>query len=472
MHASTISLLPRHLFARLSRLLNLHTLPDGPLRFLLFLFLNVLSWQCLIGPVLVLHARALGIDRRAVGVLFSLLYFAGGLGILTKPLAERYGSKRVLMAGWTARNLLVMPIILTPVVLHAAGPRAAAVLLFATISLFCITRSLAGIAWSSWLHEIVPPILLGRFYTAETMMTRLLAVVFGVFAFFALGRHPDVWRFAAIAACGVLFGLVSLRMLRRVPGGEPVVKHSARMQGSYRLVFRDRMFMLFTGCATLYSMVYVGMSLLLTLALRDQLGIGAGTILLLTSCGNLLAIATTTRWRRVADRHGSPVVMAGNGLLVACCLLALGFMQPGRAPLPILVLVCALIPVAESGNYVAVSRGYMLRMRPRLRHACNAVWSACTQLFSGAAAVLMGIWLQSGREIAFRTAAWGLGLLMLGAIGVALFLPVPRTDAARGASPVYNPARPFRSLACILRYVLRPARTRINLENETDGSRV
>ncbi|NLF22672.1 MAG: MFS transporter, partial [Lentisphaerae bacterium] len=275
----------------------------------------------------------------------------------------------------------------------------------------------------------------------------------------------------AIAACGVLFGLVSLRMLRRVPGGEPVAQHTARMQGRYRLVFRDRMFMSFTGCATIFGMAYVGLSLLLTLALRDQLGIGAGTILLLTSFGNILAIATTARWRRVADRHGSPIVMAGNGLLIVGCLLALGFMQPGRAPLPILVLICALIPIAESGNYVATSRGYMLRMRPRLRHACNAVWSACTQIFGGIAAILVGFWLQSGRAIAFRTAAWGLALLMLAAIGVALYLPVPRADSARGASPVYDPARPFRSLALILRYVLRPARTRINLENGTDGSR-
>lgn len=163
--------------------------------------------------------------------------------------------------------------------------------------------------------------------------------------------------------------------------------------------------------------------------------------------------------------------LAGIGLLIVGCLLALGFMQPGRAPLPILVLICALITIAESGNYVATSRGYMLRMRPRLRHACNAVWSACTQIFGGIAAILVGFWLQSGRAIAFRTAAWGLALLMLAAIGVALYLPVPRADSARGASPVYDPARPFRSLALILRYVLRPARTRINLENGTDGSR-
>jgi MFS family permease len=444
----------------LTRQLHLHVMPDGARRFLAFLFLNVLSWQCLIGTVMVLHARALGIGRGAVGLLFSLLYFAGCLGVITKPLAEHYGSKRVLMAGWTARNLLVLPIVLTPVVFHYGGRGPAAVLLFATISLFCITRSMAGIAWSSWLHEIVPTYQLGRFYTLETVMTRLLTVVFGILAFLVLGRQPPLWRFAAIAAAGVAFGLFSLRLLRRVPGGEPVAgSRRGLTRGGYRLVFRDRMFMGFLFCSTLFGMIYTGLTLLVALTLRDQLGIGAGTILLLTSFGNVLAMFTTPRWQRVADRHGSPVVMAANGLLIVLCLGVLGSLRAGRAPLPLLALACALIPIAESGNYMAVSRGFMLRMRPRVRHAYNAVWSAGTQVFYGASAVFLGFWLQAGTPSHFRGAAWGYALLMLAAMWIALHLPVPRRDSSRGASPVYDPAHPLRSLGQVLRYVLRPARS-------------
>ncbi len=455
--SKTIPLRPALLM--LARQSHLHVLPAGARRFLAFLFLNVLSWQCLIGTVMVLHARALGIGRGAVGLLFSLLYFAGCLGVVTKPLAERYGSKRVLMAGWTARNLLVLPIVLTPVLFHYRGRGPAAALLFATISLFCITRSMAGIAWSSWLHEIVPPCHLGRFYTLETVMTRLLAVAFGVFAFLALGRNPPLWRFSAIAACGVAFGLFSLRLLRRVPGGGPVARSQNLLFGGYRLVFRDRMFLGFLACATLAGAVYIGMSLLVTLMLRDLLGIGAGAILLLTSFGNILAMFTSPRWRRVADRHGSPVVMAANGLLIAVCLAVLGFMRAGHAPLLLLVPACALIPVAESGNYVAVSRGFMLRMKPRMRHAYNAVWSAVTQIASGISAVFIGFWLQAGAPAHFRAAAWCYAALMLGTMVFALHLPVPRRDSPRGASPVYDPSHPLRSIARVLGYVLRPARS-------------
>ena len=218
--------------------------------------------------------------------------------------------------------------------------------------------------------------------------------------------------------------------------------------------------------AALFTIVYTGMALFIALLLRDQLGIGAGLILLLTSFGNILAIPATTRWRRVADRHGSPVVMAANGVIVLACLTLLGFVGAGWAPLPLLVVICALIPITESGNYVAVSRGYMLRMKPRVRHACNAVWSAGTQLLAGCSAIFMGYWLKAGETSHYRSAAWGYAALMAVAIWIALHLPVPHLDAPRDASPVYDPAHPFRSLGRVIRYVLRPARSRIIMEED------
>ncbi len=435
----------------------------GPRRFLGFLFLNVLSWQCLVGGVLVLHARALGIDRGAVGVLYSLLSFAGMLGILTKALAERYGSKRVLMAGWTVRNLLVLPVVLTPWVLARWGAGAAAALLFVTAGLFCVTRSLAGIAWSSWLHEIIPPGQLGRFFATETVMTRLLAVAFGLFAFVVLGDQPPIWRFSAVAALGVIFGLLSVRVLRNVPGGGPSARSSEPAWGGYGEVLGDRMFMGYLGCVGWFGFVYTGMALLVLLFLRDQLLMGPGLILLLTTCGNLLAVPTSMRWRRIADRHGSAAVMAAAGLLVVACLIVLACLRPGRAPVLLVAAVCALLPVAESGNYVAANRGYMLRMRPELRHATNAIWSAVLAVPSGISAVLMGFWLRGDAVMHYALAAWGYAAIMLIGVWFCLKMPVPAADRGAGESDVHDPRRPFRSLLRALGYVLRPGSSVVHI---------
>ena len=81
----------RPLLQSLIQLLHLDTMPEAARLFLAFLFLNVLSWQCLIGTVMVLHARAIGIGAGAVGLLISMLYFEGVMGEVTNPQAERYG---------------------------------------------------------------------------------------------------------------------------------------------------------------------------------------------------------------------------------------------------------------------------------------------------------------------------------------------------------------------------------------------
>lgn len=442
-------------------------LDNAPRRFLAFQFLNVLSWQSVLGTVLVLHARALGINTAHVGLLNSFMYFAGVLGLVTKPLAERIGSKRLLMTGWTMRNILVAPIVLSPWVFRRWGTPGAMILLGSTTMLFCVTRALAGIAWSSWIHEIVPSDHLARYYTLETMITRFLAVAFGAVAFFFLGSDPPRWRFAAIAAFGVIAGLVSIRALVRVPGGGPALAagHAAPWHTGFGVVLRDRVYMLFLGCVLINSFVFAGQSLLLTLLLRERLGLGPGPILLLTSLGSLLTIATIIRWRRVADSLSSAPTIAATTLLLALCLAGMAPLAFGRMGLLYALLLCLLIPVAETGNYVATTRAYMLRMDPRYRHAYNAAWAATLALGGGGSSLLVGWLVRSGAALPFTLVALGYALLML--IGTALVIRLPESTHPESRTRLFNPRQPLRGIIRIWWYVLRPGHAATDIGPET-----
>ncbi len=247
-----------------------------------------------------------------------------------------------------------------------------------------------------------------------------------------------------------------MRALRGVPGGGPAEHRTVTHASGYGEVLRDRALMGFLGCAVWMGFVYVGQGLLVLLFLRDQLLLGPGLILLLTTFGNLLAVPASTRWRRIADRHGSAVVMAAAGLLTAGCLVAVACLGCGHAPLLAVAAVCALLPVAESGHYVASSRGYMLRMKPELRHVTNAVWSACGAVPAGLSSVAMGFWLRGGTTAHYVTAALGYALIMLGGILVCVRLRGPIADHNQGPSSVHDPARPVGGLVRVLAYVLRP----------------
>lgn len=432
-------------------------LGEGPRRFLAFLFLNVISWQSIVGTVLILHARALGIDSASVGVLNSLAFFASVLGIATKPLAERIGSKRLLMTGWTMRNILVAPLALSPWVYLRWGTSGAMILLSATVGLFCITRAFAGIAWSSWIHEIVPSESLARFYSIETIMTRLLGVTFGVICFFFLGSQPQLWRFSVIAACGVIAGLMSIRSIARVPGGQPPAMTSGTAwHHGFEIALRDRIFARFLGCMMLCTFVMAGEALLLTLLLRDRVGLGAGTILLFMSMGSLVTVFTTLRWRRIADTHSSPTSIAAATLLMSFCLLAMiplcfGFEARGYA-----IALCLLVAVAETGTYVSSTRAYMLRMNPNYRHAYNALWAAALAVAGGISSLLVGWSIHWGTSTPFAIVAMGYALLMLATTFCFLRLPEGAVTCKTLSTHLFNPHRPIRSLVRIWGYVLRP----------------
>lgn len=465
----------KHPLPRLDNSLQelLGPLGDGPRRFLAFLFLNVVSWQSLVGTVLVLHARALGIDTARVGILNSFIYFAGVLGLVTKPLAERVGSRRLLMAGWTMRNVLVAPVILTPWVFARWGLPSATLLLGATTLLFCMTRSMAGIAWSSWQHEIIPPAHLARFYTLETILTRLLNVCFGVMAFFVLGHNPPLWRFAAVAAVGVTAGLLSIRTLARVPGGKPAPPAvlAQPWHHGFGAALHDRPFMGLLTCAAIGSFATAGEGLLLTLLLRDRLQLGPGTILLVISLGSALTLVTTIRWRRLADTHGGPVTMAAATLLLATCLLAMAPLGVWRAPLIYAAAICLVIPVAESGNYVATTRSYMLRMNARHRHAYNAIWSAGVACGGGCSSLLVGWCLRGGTALHFTLVAAGYALLMIATARLLMRLSENGQRGRDVRTQLFDPSRPARSFSRIWGYVLHPGATSHDIGAAVDEPR-
>ncbi len=449
----------KHPIAKVNAYLDelLGPLGDAPKRFLAFLFLNIISWQSVIGTVLVLHARALQIDTAYVGVLNSFMYFAGALGLLTKYLAERIGSKRLLMTGWAMRNILVAPIVFAPWVYTRWGAHGAMILLSVTTGLFCLTRAFAGIAWSSWLHEIVPADNLARFYTLETILTRVLYVAFGILSFFFLGASPRLWKFAAIAAIGVLAGLLSIRLLARVPGGGPTpLADKAERPAGFATALRDTGLLPFVGCIMIGTFVLSGQTLLFTLLLRERLGLGPGPILLLTSLGSLLTVVTSMRWRRVADSHSSPTTIAATTLLLSLCLAAMAPFCFGGMPIACVLLLCLLIPVSETGFYVAATRAYMLRMDPQNRHTYNAIWAAGGAVAGGCSSVLVGWLVRSGDAMPFALVAIGYALLMLLASTLILRLPENGRTYRDLRTRLFDPRRPLRSIVRIWWYILRP----------------
>ncbi len=297
-----------------TRLHSLRLLGNAARRFLLFSFLNTVSWQLLVGSVLVLHARALAIPSSIVGIVVSIMPFTLVLSLVVSHWVDRIGPRRMMTAGWTARNLMAFPLVLTPWIYATWGSRAAGVALFTGVLCFCTMRSLTCAGWFPWLHEIVPETERGRYFSMEIILVQVVNVGIGVATFLFLGRDPALWKFGALSAAGIAAGLASISLMRRIPGGGPSPSCRRRRAAvDLRLVLRDRGFMTYAWWTSLGLFVTVGQSTLTVLSMRDYLHIAPSMIMFATAMGSAAAMAACPWWGRLADRHGSGPVQVLSG---------------------------------------------------------------------------------------------------------------------------------------------------------------
>ena len=427
--------------------------------FLGFIALNMLSCAALIDQMLVLHARALGIGTGWVGVLNALLPFAMMVSIFMTGTARRLGSKRLLVSGWTMRNIMITPIVLTPLAFAWWGTHGAAIVLFAGVAMFCFVRAVTGIGWSSWLHEIVAEENRGFYFTVESVVARGVGILFGVAVFLFFSSQPALWKFSVMSAFGVASGLASIWFLVRVPGGAPEPDTSTQPRSSrdeYRRVLGDRSFCSFLVLMLAGTFVGAAQALVFILFMRDHMGLPPGLIMLIGAIASAVAMCTVHRWTRIADSHGSPVTMAAAGFLIVAGLSLLGCAGHGRPGVWFIGFLAAVLSVGGSGFFVTGARGFLHRIDPMMRHAYVAVWNTATALFAGTASILAGILVRGGSHQAFTLTALGLALLMAAACVALLRLPERGVDFEAYDYELFDPGQPVLSILRMYGYVFKP----------------
>jgi len=437
-------------------LTSLRLLGPAARRFLFFSFLNNVSWQMLVGSVLVLHARALEIPPGFVGMIVAIMPLTLVLSLTMTSWVDRIGPRRMMTAGWTARNLMAFPLVLTPWIYATWGSRAAGIALFTGVLCFCTMRSLTCTGWFPWLHEIIPATERGRYFSAEIILVQVVNIAIGLATFFFLGRHAALWKFATLAGVGIAAGLTSIGLMRRIPGGGPSLRKQRRdALVDLRLVLRDGPFMNYVLWTSLGLFVTVGQGTLTVLSMRDYLHVAPSLIMLTTAVGSAAAMLVGPWWGRLADRHGSgPVqVLAGSSMAVGLGCFAL---LRESTPVGFVIPVYALCVASYSGFFVAASRGMLERMRPRLRAGYSAMWQSVTAVAMGASSVLIGLVIQHVGGKAY----WGLCVVYGGLIAVAVsrYATHHEESVALAAElrSQFDATQPVVSIMRLCRYVLDP----------------
>ena len=282
------------------------------------------AWQSMTtGAALTRYAKSLHVTEFGFGLLAAIPFFAAFAQLPASFLIERYGHRKhvFLIANIIHRSLWLV-IALIPWFLPA-GYRP-----FGLITLMLISATAnhtTAPAWYSWLSDIVPSRIRGRYLSSRTqagqVVSLLMTLGVGVLLDWAEGVSGLALSRVLSAVLGVaaIFGLVDILFFVRIPdcGGH----QNNRQYGLRELLaepLRNRSFRHYLGftAALTFSVGYVGQfSWLYVFDVAGMSNMWAN--LLLITFPMVAALFAVPFWGRMIDRLGrKPVAMIATACVI------------------------------------------------------------------------------------------------------------------------------------------------------------
>ncbi len=430
---------------------GIQDLPIAPRRFLFFSCINLISWQCIVGQVLILFGRAIDMPSSWVGILISFLPLSLFLVIFSISAVEKYGPRKVLIYTWLLRNIFASTVFTIPFAVKIWGEEAAwYILLFATLG-FSMVRAFGVSAWLPWLHELVPKNLLGTYFSFETIISQTISVglTFGIARI--MNMSEDLNRFYWVYFIGVMVGLISILYIKRIPGGLSTSMEVAAREkfSAISKAIKDRQYKRFIIfiIISMSSIMWINVSSILYL--RDILGYTDSKIMYFLAAGAFGIAVTIRYWAKHAEKFGSHKTM--SGLIGAHSVIAFSWcvLLPASSWTSILTLpIIVAGSVFSAGFLIVASRGMMCLVHQQNRVGYTSLWIVGISISNGLPPIIAGKLIDLFHMTGFRIC-----FLISGICGIFTALIWNSFQIDDEAVPISNlhlivrPTQPLRSVS-------------------------
>lgn len=330
--------------------------------------------------VIAFAVAALDWSPAAVGLMAALPHACNFVQPpLTTFLRARLSLHRIIRIGFLLSALPWGLVALLPFLDRARDALFAGILVVATLA-----NSVAGVAWSSAIAEVVPPAIAGTYFGRRNLLFGFWTLV----TVLAVGQWADAggnslrtfgWIFAAagLARLAGYFFLTRMHFPEAVMRPDPVPPSPSE----YRAPLADANY--------LRLALYVGLfGLFLNLGqpfypmfLLQVLERGVGDIVLLGTLGSLGAVLTLRGWGLLTDRYGSRPVMSVAALVWGVFGMA-GWAVAGPGLHGHLYLMYLVVGGATAG-FQLCQFNLMLKLAPARKAPHVAVFVALTSLLTG-----------------------------------------------------------------------------------------
>lgn len=292
-----------------------------------------------------LFARDLHASEFQIGLLAALPFLASLVSMPASLLTERTGQrKKIFLIGLYAQRLLWIPIAIIPLWLTTRtaggeGSRLAIGAFMGLVLLMHCAGAMGGPAWLSWMADIVPERVRGKYFSRRRQWGILSAIPTALLVgwlldhFAAPGGGLSTLQWCAIIfICAAAFGMLDIHMFQHVPDVPMAPRHRESVVKLMGGPLRDGQFLHFAGFVATLTFAVSFMGQFVTFYLLDRVGVtGTGIQLMLLVAPMLTQLVVLPVWGRAADRMGKKPVMAIASLGLVPVGLGWCFMGPQTA---------------------------------------------------------------------------------------------------------------------------------------------
>ena len=273
------------------------------------------------GAALTRFSKLLGVTPFGFGCLAAIPFLAALAQLPTSYVLERFGHrKRIFIWSNLVHRALWLVIALVPWVLP---PASRGVALMSLMTLSSVLAHVATPAWVSWMADLVPGRLRGRYFSRRVQLGQFVGLVVTVLVGYAMDRADQAGNLllpclSILLGIAAIAGIVDILMFCRLPD---LVNRPARANLSVWELVRhplaNQNFRRFLGYSFLMTFGTGFMGQFLWLYLFDVLKMSNTRANILLMCVPLLVTTVSYPfWGRLVDKFGCKPVMLVAGILV------------------------------------------------------------------------------------------------------------------------------------------------------------
>jgi MFS family permease len=322
------------------------------------------------GVFLTAYALSLAADAFVIAVLAAVPLAAKLTQLFTSAVIDRAGNwPRTAIASATIARVMLLVAAAIPLTFDAGPP--AARMLVLVVALSSLAASFFDLALLTWMAELVPTNMRGRFLGTRNKISGVagqvtaLAAAVGVVGMSGEGGASPVLYAGIFAAAGAI-GLIALPVLARVP--PPRRTHSRAdpppLRHMLTLPLSDRNFRTFLGFAVPWHVALGMTGPFLLVFMLEELKLSVLTVTVLAAMTTTTAALTMEYWGRLGDHFGAKTVIRAGTYLITIPMIFWLFVTPDRTwP----VIPIQLVSGIGWGAYNANVNNFVLKIAPARR---------------------------------------------------------------------------------------------------------